>query len=316
MSYSKYYLYKKQISRDNGVSWVDVTPLETAPSGDPIATYASLAECEAHDYSLEYLTFVAEESGTFKFVKSSGNTTDIQYSLDSGSTWATLASNTNSPTVESGHTIMWKGTLNPIAWYDSDYPYGIGRFSSSGNFSIEGNAMSLLFGDNFSGQTSLSGKNYSFATLFSGCTSLTSAEKLELPATTLSEECYLGMFSNCTNLTKAPQLPATTLAQSCYSGMFNACESLTAAPILLAPTLATFCYSNMFWGCDNLKYLKCLATDITALDCTFNWLSYVGSNGTFVKDPSMTVTTSASATNAWKLGSSGVPSNWTVQDAT
>ena len=39
------------------------------------------------DYENEYLTFVALESGTFKF---SGNS--INYSLDSGSTWTSLAS--------------------------------------------------------------------------------------------------------------------------------------------------------------------------------------------------------------------------------
>lgn len=46
MSYSKYYLYKKQYSNDSGTTWYDVTPLEQVPSGSPIATYDTLQECE------------------------------------------------------------------------------------------------------------------------------------------------------------------------------------------------------------------------------------------------------------------------------
>ena len=34
------------------------------------------------------------------------------------------------------------------------------------------------------------------------------------------------MFDGCTSLTKAPVLPATTLAQKCYFGMFSGCSSL------------------------------------------------------------------------------------------
>ena len=46
MIYKKYYLYKEQVSLDNGVTWEDVTPAVTAPSGDPIASYSTLEECE------------------------------------------------------------------------------------------------------------------------------------------------------------------------------------------------------------------------------------------------------------------------------
>ena len=46
MIYKKYYLYKEQVSHDNGVTWEDVTPAVTAPSGDPIGEYATLEECE------------------------------------------------------------------------------------------------------------------------------------------------------------------------------------------------------------------------------------------------------------------------------
>lgn len=46
MSYTKFYLYKKQVSNDGGYTWQDVEPLVTAPSGDPIAVYDTYEECE------------------------------------------------------------------------------------------------------------------------------------------------------------------------------------------------------------------------------------------------------------------------------
>ena len=68
------------------------------------------------------------------------------------------------------------------------------------------------------------------------CASLTRAP--ELPALTLANNCYGGMFSGCTSLTAAPELPALALAGSCYNSMFSGCTSLTAAPELPALTLA------------------------------------------------------------------------------
>ena len=188
-----------------------------------------------------YLTFVAEEAGTFKF---SGKS--VNYSVDDGTTWSTLASNTDSPTVPVGGKIMFKATLIP------NYGNGIGRFSSTGRFTAKGNPMCLLFGDDFEDKTSLNGKHDAFNKLFSNCTGLTSAENMSLQATTLAESCYHSMFSGCTSLTTVPALPATTLKSFCYTQMFYGCTSLTTAPVLPATTLANTCYYGMFDGCTSL----------------------------------------------------------------
>ena len=241
--------------------------------------YKNKIECDEpipkHDYSKDYLTFEALEDGTFQFTPNA-----LQYSIDDGKTWTTLAANTASPTVTAGNKILWKQTgLNPSS-------NGIGTFSATGNFDASGNIMSLNYGDNFRGQTDLTGKNYSFvklfannaklvsttnlvlpattlanncyANMFQGCTSLTTAP--ELLATTLANSCYTNMFYGCTSLTTAPELPATTLEQGCYSTMFCGCASLTTAPELPATTLAGYCYTNMFDGCTSLDYLKILYT--------------------------------------------------------
>ena len=195
------------------------------------------------DYSRQYLTFTALESGKFTFLFNA-----LQYSLDDGATWNTLAANSTSQTVNAGNKIMWKQTgLIPNS------SNGIGMFSSTGRFKVSGNVMSLYYGDNFIGQTDLTGKTYAFYGLFTNCTKLIDASNLILPATTLANRCYYNMFQSCTGLTTAPELPATTLANYCYAYMFYGCTSLTKAPKLPATTLAESCYSNMFGGCTALK---------------------------------------------------------------
>ena len=108
--------------------------------------------------------------------------------------------------------------------------------------------------------------NATFCYLFSECTNLTTAP--DLPATTLAPNCYKGMFFQCTSLTNAPELPATTLAESCYYNMFFQCTSLTNAPEELpATTLADGCYYSMFYGCTNLTAAPKLPATTLAPNC-------------------------------------------------
>ena len=272
-----------------------------------------------HDYSRDYLTFEALEPTSFSFTQN-----DLQYSLDNGSTWTTLTAGNSTPQLSTGNKILWKQT-------GLTTNYGIGTFSATGKFNACGNIMSLVYGDNFIGQTTLS-QNTMFESLFQSCNKIINANNLILPATTLADYCYYFMFDACSSLTTAPELPATTLAlgcyqvmfdacsslttapelpattltNSCYEGMFSACSSLTTAPELPATTLTTFCYERMFYGCTALNYIKCLATDISAYNCTLNWLNNVSSTGTFVKNASM---------SSWTTGVDGIPSGWTVQNA-
>lgn len=81
--------------------------------------------------------------------------------------------------------------------------------------------------------------------MFRYCNSLTEIQE-ELPATTLTIECYREMFSE-TAITKAPKLPALAATNSCYANMFNKCTYLTEATELPATTLDTGCYLGMFY---------------------------------------------------------------------
>ena len=158
-----------------------------------------------------------------------------------------------------------------------------------------------------------------FSALFANC-NIRKADKLALPATTLTQSCYYDLFINCYSLTTAPELPATTLAEQCYSGMFINCYSLTTAPELPATTLnkapelpaitlAHYCYNNMFRGCSNLNYVKAAFTSFGdfAMLPTYNWLDGVSATGTFYKNAAAT----------WnESGNNGIPSGWTVQTYT
>ena len=253
----KYYKQKKQYSLDGGVTWYDVVP--------SVYQKGELYEYNSEDcniYLKQYLTFIPTSgSSTFGWETPSASTASantVYYSLDSGSTWISIAS---------GETVT-VGQGNKIFWKSSGLTGGIGSFTSTNYFDVEGNIMSLLYGDNFENQTSLSGKNYAFFGLFSGCTNVVSAENLALPATTLANNCYDRMFSGCTSLTTAPTvLPATTLTQWCYDCMFANCSSLTTVPELPATKLASWCYYYMFWGCTSLTTAPELPATTLANNC-------------------------------------------------
>jgi len=217
-----------------------------------------------HDYSQDYLTFVAKDDGSFKF-SATTSSAPINYSLDGGETWNELRYDNSTPTITSGNKIIWKAMLTPRSGSTS---FGIGIFKSSAKFDIEGNPMSLLFGDDFKDKTSLVGKSHAFCFLFSGNTNVVSAENLSLPAMTLVTSSYSNMFRGCTSLTTPPKvLSATTLAQYCYSSMFIDCSSLTVPPELPAETLASDCYGNMFTRCVNLQVAPVLSSTTLANGC-------------------------------------------------
>ena len=216
----------------------------------------------------------------------------MSYSLDDGQTWTALASGTASPTVTRGNKIMWKGITTSTN-------EGIGQFSSTGRFNTYGNIMSIVYGDNFEGQTVIS---YDQFNILFHSSKVVNAQNLVLPSTTLTLGCYSSMFA-FSSLVNAPELPATTLAEWCYASMFYGCTSLVNAPELPATTLVDYCYNNMFTHCENLNSIKCLATDISAYRCTYLWLLYTSSTGTFTKAANMT---------EWTTGPGGIPNGWTV----
>ena len=216
------------------------------------------------DYSKEYFTIenTGSEALTFQLVKNATAQT-VSYMESDSSDWVDTS---DVITVAPQSEIKLKGAIIPVI------SYGIGTFKVSGNttYNVKGNVMSLLYGDEFSDKTDLTGNDYVFYRLFEYNTKLVDSLNLILPATTLTKYCYQGMFRDCTSLVSAPELPATTLVNTCYEYMFGNCASLASAPELPATTLATNCYSYMFHGCTSLASAPELPATTLASNCYDN----------------------------------------------
>lgn len=372
--------WKEQVSYD-GVTWED-----TGESGITVVEYDS-PDCYVPPtptgYSGQYLTIESTKDDNRIVLYTTMEEFTVSASTDNGQTWSAVTAyngnNTTIATLNTGDKVLLKG-LNDR--YHSTLNSTHSWFITTKQYNIYGNIMSLVYGDNFTGQTTVFDNAFyqifytslvvdasnlilpattlgksCYREMFKGCGKLLAAPELpamtmeeacykdmfyncsglttapELPATTLAQSCYqymfygcknitsvqqilpatsipanayAYMFDGCRNITTAPELPATTLGDSCYSFMFMGCSGLTTAPVLSATTLASNCYQYMFYNCTSLNYIKCLATDISASNCTKDWVSGVASSGTFVKNSSMT---------GWSRNTSGIPSNWTVQDA-
>ena len=144
---------------------------------------------------------------------------------------------------------------------------------------IYGNVMSMLEGDFFDDDCVIDA-DYAFYGLFAG------AEKL------------------VNNPFRHIELPAYELRDGCYQAMFYGCKGLQRAPDLPAGAVTGFCYKEMFAGCSKLSYLKCLADDISADDCTKDWLTGAGTEAT---DGKTLATTFPFPENS----NDGVPAGWT-----
>ena len=206
---------------------------------------------------------------------------------------------------------------------------------------VGGNAMSLLYGANFTGEETVFPNDVGdwlapLCDIFYNNTNLKNADELFLPATTLIYLCYCGMFAYCTNLESAQiELPALRAKQNCYNYMFAHCNSLVTGPSELPATMVEFnCYTQMFYdctslvtapempyaqrltstdfnyanmfnGCSSINYIKALFNPGTTTGSsapTTGWLNGVSSTGTFYK----------AAGTTWPTGTSGIPTGWTV----
>ncbi len=216
------------------------------------------------DYALEFFTIEALEEGEVSFTFGSGAdyADTLSYSLDNGQSWSELQRESATPTLQKGDKIQFKTVFN------KDYS-SVCKFQTTMPFNAEGNIMSLLYGDDFKGKTTININDSCFSSCFQNSL-IVSAENLILPATTLASKCYDNMFSNCTSLTTAPELPATTLEWYCYGYMFDGCKSLTEAPQLPATTLASGCYYSMFGDCTSLTEAPQLPATTLASSCYIN----------------------------------------------
>ena len=292
---------------------------------------------QQHDYSQDYFTIESlQDSNEIKMQKQGNGAGSpiLSYSLDDGETWttATISSNASFGTINTGQKIIFKGTNAKLATTWDNYNY----FNATKQFKVYGNIMSLFNGDNFKTSCEFnSGSTHNCAGLLR-TTYLVDASNLILPALTLRESSYNGMFRGATALQHGPQMLATTPAYESCSSMFEGCINLeepieinftelarqccmrmflmnrnskittpkmTKSPILRCANTAQDCYKEMFKGNGNLVEVTCLMQGNSIFYS--DWLMNVSSTGTFKKAPSVT---------GWASGASGIPSGWTIVD--
>ena len=135
-------------------------------------------------------------------------------------------------------------------------------------------------------------------------------DNLESATTIEANNAFYGLFAAADKLVNNDDrllvLPATTLTEGCYQDMFNGCKGIEKAPVLPAPKLEKNCYQEMFYDCAKLNHVKCLATDISAENCTKDWLGKAGTEATGEKVLETLVPMTPNSDD-------GVPTSWTAQ---
>lgn len=217
-----------------------------------------------------YLKFTALEPGTFSFTIpasiTSTQVTSVDYSLDGGRTWiTTINDNTDisitTPTIVEGDFVLWRGIapqrygsyVNSINQVTTPTCTG-SHFSSTGQFTVSGNILCLLYGKDYRQYCELREYNGVFKDLFWECDGLVSAENLNLTTAPIQTGCYQNLFYKCTSLTIPCELPATSgNGQYAYARMFSYCPIVNAPEIKLTVVPLGLC-ARMFTNCTQLQY--------------------------------------------------------------
>ena len=235
----------------------------------------------------QYLTIEPVSAGTLYFGKNRDEEIvypdlDIEFSVDGGAWKSYSASTAEEKELSAGAKVRLRGTNSAYNFGGMHKGYYIGIFGS--DYRMYGNVMSMIYGDNFSGQTAFT-EPYAIAQLFEKHTTLQ------------------GGLIDAKNII----LPATTLTQGCYYCLFWE-QPIPVSPKLIAENVPIYAYESMFLSCRYLREVYCIATNL-AYKATLDWFKYAeaGQGGcVFYKHPNMT----------WERSIDGVPSWMTIQDAT
>ena len=218
------------------------------------------------DYATKYFTVISLVDNNVIQLKIEGQSGEFTfyYSTDEGNTWTSKTISSSSSTgVTTTVNIVTLNKGGRALFKNTDWLMQGWRFYSTNSAEIEGNILSLWYGDNFINKTSIG--RYSggfFAVKFEGWTQLLNANRLILPITHLYTDPETGvnimvgyqyMFKDCTSLIYGPKvLPATEMSGGSYYRMFMNCTSLRVAPEISATELREECFFQMFKNCTSL----------------------------------------------------------------
>lgn len=272
-------------------------PSEVSTSGSPANGYIRSVKKVA--LTKNWFRFNVLEDGT---ITRQGSTT-LQYSTDYGVSWSEYSS---AITVTAGDVVCFRSTAKNWTSNSSGK-----KLVSSGRFEVAGDITSLLTGDQFETAAATIPTDYNFQDFFKECTTLVDASELVLSMTAIPKNGLRSFFDGCTSLVAGPkELPATTIGATCYRNMFKDCTNLTSAPIIRNPTTKhndTGWYQQMFLNCSSLQKIVFLDASTYSSGNFTDWVKGIASSGTFVKNASASMT-------EWTTGTSGIPSNWTIEN--
>lgn len=256
----------------NVASISSVTVCDWAASGEITGSEAD---------QIPYLTFSAANEQTFtmdfkanrdnqQFMLQTGEY--FEYSVGGGK-WVPFTSTVSVNFGGDLGNLRLRGTSSyGTAVLDNNFPFSTIKFEDNNiPVACTGDIRTLVDYKNYANANTTEAR---FCCLFQDCSLLTSAP--DLPATTLTVNCYHSMFKGCVRLTEAPDLPATNLAEYCYISMFEGCEELTKAPELPAPNLSRYCYYSMFKNCESLTTAPELPANQLAENCYGNMFEGCG----------------------------------------
>ena len=263
--------------------------------GDVEVTKAYLGDVQVYGSNKKYMTLTVldGDAGTTITPTITGTLSpNLQYRVNNGKWNDYVFGQTGDIHASVGDVIQWKG-VNESGLSTSSSNYL--NFGISGNpVALSGNVMSLIDGV---GDALNIPCDYCFYRLFHGssiktispdflpATTITNGcyfdlfsgslleNSPELPALTMKENCYRGMFYGCQHFTQTPELPATTLANDCYAYMLAECSSLVQVPALHATKLATECYRGLFQNCTSITQAPALPATTLANYCYQNMFS-------------------------------------------
>ena len=111
-----------------------------------------------HDYSKDYLTFKILSPGTIAWKAFGGLTKTIEYSVNNGS-WTSITSTAEGATINvvADDIVRFRGSETTYATSKSLYS---GFEGGTAQIDIEGNIMSLLYGDGFASNSELTNSTY------------------------------------------------------------------------------------------------------------------------------------------------------------
>ena len=214
-----------------------------------------------------YLWFYAIDDGSVKFTIPAknpvANISYIAYSLDNGNSWTTVQ-NVDEEQVEAeaelkaGQKVLFKGEcVSGTNWTSAatEASSNPARFSSTMPVNLGGNLASIMYGDDFVGQTAMKcSPSHAFWNLFAGMP-IIYATSFCLPFLSLPNAAYQRMFNFCADMVEGPAvLPATNVNTQSYHVMFSGCTSLREVPTMnVTGYTGADCLNGMFAHCYSLK---------------------------------------------------------------